>query len=80
MAKLLFLNQAYAAGLSCVKYVIFLSIECHVCRNKLISFILRCNGVPKVCMTDDDGDILCNKCAADTENASANKGAENIPN
>ena len=40
--------------------------------------LFRCNGVPRECLTDGEGEILCNKCAEQVEDASPSKGLQRM--
>eukprot|EP01084_Bolivina_argentea_P033402 61771_1 len=40
----------------------------------------KCNGVPKLCMTDEDGEILCNKCAENVDNTMVTKPVQKMVN
>eukprot|EP01084_Bolivina_argentea_P268373 455808_1 len=41
---------------------------------------IKCKGIPKVCITDKDGEILCNKCAENIDNTMINKAVQKMVN
>eukprot|EP01083_Nonionella_stella_P194008 715880_1 len=41
---------------------------------------VKCKGIPKLCMSNDDGDIFCNKCAENVDNATIIKAVQKIVN
>eukprot|EP01084_Bolivina_argentea_P260791 440534_1 len=41
---------------------------------------VKCKDIPKLCMTDDDGEILCNKCAENVDNTTPIKAVQKMVN
>eukprot|EP01084_Bolivina_argentea_P041140 75928_1 len=46
-------------------------------KNYAITFsCTKCHNIPKLCMNDEDGKVLCEQCAKDTNNTSPNKAVQ----
>ena len=73
--KSLLLNAVYAETFSCIKYVDRLTVICTINYHGV-----RCHGVPKLCMNNEDGEIMCSQCAEDVENVSPSKAVQNMIN
>eukprot|EP01084_Bolivina_argentea_P101102 181329_1 len=41
---------------------------------------VNCKGMPKSCMNNEEGDILCTTCSKDMDNISPNKAMQKIVN
>ena len=82
--KPLLLNQALASGFSCSKYVyVFVKMELMTIHLKIVEntcICIRCDGIPRSCMNDGEGDILCNKCAVNENDVTPNKTVQKMIN
>ena len=41
---------------------------------------IECKGIPKICMNNEDGEVLCKKCSNDMDNTATNKMGQNMIN
>ena len=55
-------------------------IHAYIWIDVMIIFIIRCDGIPMKCMNNEDGEILCAKCAEDIDNTTPVKAIQNIIN
>ena len=44
----------------------------------ILHLFCRCDGIPKLAMTDDDGEILCSQCAKDMDNVIQSKAIRKV--